>query len=368
MTSGVQGEQDVLLVHAGEGRERAAGGQTLLVEQLAVGAVAVDNGCRRQLFRQKLTALQTFFDDLDRNAGIEQDPREEKGDLAAADEHGGLDRRTRHADLVEEELLLLRGDNDRDVVARVQNEVALGDIGLVAAADHAQQHIGAQKGIDLAYRHALQTGLSRNADVEQLDAAACERADADRRRKTYQTGNDAGGRKLGIDRHGNTELVADKAEIGHILRITHARDRMAVGSLSGDQTGEKVDLVVCRDRDDEVGVLHARLEQNLIACAAAGNSREVETVGQLLQTPFGQVDERQIMPLCGELLRQCGAYLAAAYNYDAHTAPPIFYTEWRRAPMKRPPPAGRIPRPCYYWIIAFRRRKSNMQSTVLKTF
>lgn len=82
----MHGEQDVLLVHAGEGHERAAGGQTLLVEQLAVGAVTVDNGCRRQLFRQKFTAFQTVFDDLDRNAGIEQDLREEKGDLAAADE------------------------------------------------------------------------------------------------------------------------------------------------------------------------------------------------------------------------------------------------------------------------------------------
>lgn len=198
VASGVQGEQDVLLVHAGEGRKRAAGGQALLIEQLAVGAVAVNDRCGRQLLGQKFAPLQTVFDDFHRETGVKQDFREEKGDFAAADQHGVLDGHAGDADLVEEELLLLRGDNDRDVVACVQNEVALGDIGRVAAADHAQQHIGAQKGIDLAYRQTLQTGLRRNADVEQLDAAACERADADGGRETHESGNDTRGRKLGL--------------------------------------------------------------------------------------------------------------------------------------------------------------------------
>ena len=62
---------------------------------------------------------------------------------------------------------------------------------------------------------------------------------------------------------------------------------MAAGSLSGGQAGEKVDLVVCRDRDDEVGVLYAGFEKHLIAGAAADNSRQVQTVGQLLQAPLG---------------------------------------------------------------------------------
>ena len=64
MTAGVQRKQDVLLVHAGEGRERAAGGQALLVEQLAVGAVAVNDRCGRQLLGQKFAPLQTVFDDF----------------------------------------------------------------------------------------------------------------------------------------------------------------------------------------------------------------------------------------------------------------------------------------------------------------
>ena len=64
VASGVQGEQDVLLVHAGEGRERAAGGQALLIEQLAVGAVAVNDRCGRQLLGQKFAPLQTVFDDF----------------------------------------------------------------------------------------------------------------------------------------------------------------------------------------------------------------------------------------------------------------------------------------------------------------
>ena len=65
MTAGVQRKQDVLLVHAGERRKRLAGRQTLLVEQVAVGAVAVDDGRVREHFGQCLAALEFVFDNLD---------------------------------------------------------------------------------------------------------------------------------------------------------------------------------------------------------------------------------------------------------------------------------------------------------------
>ena len=73
MTAGVQRKQDVLLVHAGERRKRLAGRQTLLVEQVAVGAVAVDDGRVREHFGQCFAAFKFVFDNLDCNAGIQQD-------------------------------------------------------------------------------------------------------------------------------------------------------------------------------------------------------------------------------------------------------------------------------------------------------
>ena len=124
----------------------------------------------------------------------------------------------------------------------------------------------------------------------------------------------------------------------------------------------------CAHGDDQVGVPRSGHDQNADGGAVAVDAHGVQRVVRPAQVSGLVVHQRDVVLLLRQLLGDGIAYLAAAYNYDAHTAPPIFYTEWRRAPMKRPPPAGRIPRPCYYWIIAFRRRKSNMQSTVLKTF
>ena len=324
MTSRVQGQQDILLIHAGQRAECLAVRQTLLVEQVAVGAVAVDDGRAGQQLAERFAALQPVFDDFDRNTRGKQQLCQKIRNLTAADQHRRTDMVVGHAHLTEKVGLFSRRDDNRDIVALPQDKVALGDKSLSITAHHAHQHVAAQQGIDLADRHAVQPRALRDADIEQLDTPLGEGADIDRGREADQARNDARGRQLRVDDHGQAEFVADKADFGYIFRVAYARDRMAARRLAGDQAGKQVDLVVRGDRDQQVGIPHAGLLEHMVAGAAAGHRGQVEHVGQLGQPPLGQVDQGQLMSLGRELLGQRRADLAAAYNNDTHGAPPIF--------------------------------------------
>ena len=237
MAPRVQREQDVFLIHTGQRDERLAAGQAFLLEQVAVGAVAVDDRRARQQLAQELTPLEPVFNDLDRNAGRQEHFRQEIGDFAAADQHRRADAVVRHADLLEKLRLLARRDDDRDIVAGHEDKIALGDVSLPAAAHHAQQHVGAQPGVDLADRHAVQPRALRDADIQQLNAALGKGAYADGRGEADQAGNHAGGGQLGIDDHREPQLVADEADLGYIFRVAHARDGVAPGRPARDQAG-----------------------------------------------------------------------------------------------------------------------------------
>ena len=211
------------------------------------------------------------------------------------------------------------------VILSPLRRIAVRDIGLPLALHHADQRVGAQLGVDLAYGHALQPGAGGHADVEQLDAPLGEGVHADRGREADQAGHHAGSGQLGVDDHGKAELVADEADLGDIFRVAHARDGVAARCAGRDQAGQKVDLIVCGGGDQQVGLLNARFLEHMVAGAAARYRGNVQHIGQLAEPPLGQVDQRQVVPLRRKLLGQRRADLAAAYNNDAHTAPPFFF-------------------------------------------
>lgn len=78
--------------------------------------------------------------------------------------------------------------------------------------------------------------------------------------------------------------------------------------------------------DEQVGILHAGFTQNVIAGAAALYCSKVVCVGQFIQTAFGQVNQCQVVSGRAELSCQLRADFAAAYNNDAHSAPPIYFS------------------------------------------
>ena len=88
---------------------KLTGCQTLLIEQVAVGAVAVDDGRVREHFGQCFAAFKFVFDNLDCNAGIQQDFRKKVRDFAAADQHCGGNALDRQTDLLENSFCSRRG-------------------------------------------------------------------------------------------------------------------------------------------------------------------------------------------------------------------------------------------------------------------
>ena len=107
---------------------------------------------------------------------------------------------------------------------------------------------------------------------------------------------------------------------------------MTAGCLAGDQTGKQIDLVMGGNGDEQVGILHTGIAQNVIAGAAASYRSKVIHIGKLVQPAFGQIDQSQVVSCCAELAGQFRAYLAAAYNNDTHGVPPIYFSHVLQSP------------------------------------
>ena len=68
----------------------------------------------------------------------------------------------------------------------------------------------------------------------------------------------------------------------------------------GQQAGDHVRFVAVRDRDDHVGLGHARPFQDLGTAAAAQNGLHIERLRDLTQALFVPVDDDRVDPFAGE--------------------------------------------------------------------
>ena len=108
---GVQGQQDIFLVDAGQRNKGFGVLDAFLLEQCLVGAVAVDDDGFGQQNTQFLTAGFVDFDDFNRNAHLQQLARQIVGCFAAADNHSAFDMIGFKADGFQKVFACLAGSN-----------------------------------------------------------------------------------------------------------------------------------------------------------------------------------------------------------------------------------------------------------------
>ena len=93
---------------------------------------------------------------------------------------------------------------------------------------------------------------------------------------------------------------------------------MARTGLFCHQTAQQVQLVRCRDSDQQIGGVNAGLQLGCIRCAVTLNAENIQILGGLLERGGAAVNDGDVMTLARELLGKGTANFAIADDHNFH--------------------------------------------------
>ena len=313
-----QGQQHVFFVDVGQSHEGFGGFQTFREQEVAVGAVLVQDLCLRQGLGQNIAAGRVPLDDADADVIFQQLLTQVIGDGTAAHDEGVAHRPHRHIDTLEELVgLLLRGE-EGDLVAVLQHKVTVGDDDPAVTLHRADQNVALEAGGDLVDGHAVQPLPLGQRKLDEPHASAREGIDFACAREPQQVGDFLGRCHFGVDDGRDADLLLDKVQLMAVRRVAHAGDGVAVARLFGEHAAQQVQLVRAGDCDEHVRFLHARLGQGGDGRAVAENAHHIVGLPDMLHTGLVRVDNCHVVTLFTELPRQRCADFAAAHQNDLH--------------------------------------------------
>ena len=319
VVAGKEGQQDVLLVHVGQGHKGFGRSQPLAEQEAAVGAVLAEDLRRRQLFGQIVAAGEVPLDDPHLDLVFQQVLAEIEGDGAAAHDHGVFDRGGGDAQPGKKLLGLVRGGQEGDQVPAAQHKAAVGDGDRLAALDRADQDIAAHPGGDVADGHPVQAVGLGQRKLDQLHPPAGKGVDLGRAGEAQQPRNLGRGGHLGVDDGRDAGLLADEIQLVAVGRVAHPGDGVAAARLFGKHAAQQVQLVRAGNGDEHVGVLDAGFGQGGDGSAVAHHAQHIVALDDLLDPGLVGVDDGDAVAFLAELAGQGCAHLAAAHKYDLHS-------------------------------------------------
>ncbi len=207
--SGMECQQDILLVDAGQGNEGLHVFDPFLPKQLFVGAVAVDDYGPGQQDTQFFTAFGIAVDDLDRDAHMEQLGGKIIGRFTAADDHGIFDRMGLKTDFFEEGFGIPSGGDEGDAVAPQDTEITGRNVDLAVSFHGADQHvvgdIPAHGLAQIGHHHAVQQIFFRYFKLDHFRLAVGEGVHFQCGGEVEDARHLAGRFQLRVDDHGKAQ-------------------------------------------------------------------------------------------------------------------------------------------------------------------
>ena len=165
---------------------------------------------------------------------------------------------------------------------------------------------------------AIQIGSCGNRKLQKFNMAAGKCLDFDRRGELEQTGCLHGSRKLRVDCQGQTELLADKAHLAVIDRITNTRDGAAVTCLLCDQAAQQVQFVRIGCRDHQISIFDSQILLYRITAAVADDSENIAAAGDLIDYLLVFIHDADIVSLFTQLSCESRSHFSAADHNDFH--------------------------------------------------
>ena len=287
---------------------------------LLICAVSADDNCLREPLGELFAAGTVLLDDLDMHPQLQKLTHQIIADLAAADDQRTADVTLGIAHFLVELAKLGVGGCDIDLVACHQPERAVRDGQLLTAQNCADQHVQSELRRDRRKPYPVQNAALRHTDLCKLHASLGKGLDVDGIRIAQHPRDLIGCLELGVDHHGDTQLLTHKDELLGVAGIAHTRHRMSGAELACHQTAHDVGLVGIGHRDDDVRCLDTRFLQVTNDECAAAHALNVVVIDQTFDNIRVVVHDSDVVPLIGQGLGQDAAGFAAANDQNIHVS------------------------------------------------
>ena len=253
--------------------------------------------------------------------------------MAAAQQHGAAHLLGVIAHVFEE---LGDGDQVRGHMHPVpgpDDGVAVGNKGIVIPLDDAIQNPGNARGQRPDGR--VHDGVALHGlEFHHLHPPMGKGLNVGGKGKAQEPGNFHGRGPLRIDHQVDAHAVLQERDALGVFRVADARDGVFGAQLLGRQTAYHVGLVVGGDRDQDIRLVRARLQQGAHVGPVALDAHDVQGFGGLVQGLLVAVHQRYVVIFFGKVFCQRIANLAVADNDDVHLrdSPVLSFTLLRAVP------------------------------------
>ena len=197
----------IFLIGVRQSEECAYSRDALLGHDLLVGGIAVHYGNVGERLAYLVTLVVVLLNDLNVHLALFEYRAQVVRDLARADDHSALDACGFGSYLLKEVLRSLGGGYDGHYVARTKDKIALGNERLVTSLNSGKENVALILYHDLLDRHTYDGAVLGETVSEQLDLALTEGFNAYCGGAAQDSGYLLCGYVLGVDDHGESELV-----------------------------------------------------------------------------------------------------------------------------------------------------------------
>ncbi len=322
--AGIQGQQNIFLIDAGEGHHRLGPLDALLPQQLLVGAVAVDDDRFWQQNGQLLAPLPLDLDDLHINAHAQKLLCQIIRGLSPADKHGVAHPVGLEADVLQKLFAHRAGGGKGQDIPRPDDIIAPGNGDLPVPLGGTDQDIGRDALAQRDQVHAVQHIALRHLELDQIGLSVGEGVDLQRGGQVEDAGDLCRRLHLRIDDHGQAQLFPQIAGLLAVIGGAHPGDGGAVAHLLGHGAAQQIQLVRFGDGDEQIGLFQPGLLQNAVAGAVAHDAHDVIGAGHIPHQLGVAIHYDDIVALLGQLLHQRAAHLSAAHDDDLQAAAFLF--------------------------------------------
>ena len=147
----------------------------------------------------------------------------------------------------------------------------------------------------------------------------CKRHNLQRGRHRENSRRLLRGLHLGVDDKCKPQLLLQVLDFLAVVGHTHTRDCSAAADALGNGTAQKVQFISLRHGDQQVRLLNPGLHQYAVARSVADDAHDIIVVGDGLDLPGDNVDDRDIMSLVRQLFYKSRTYISGADDDNLHS-------------------------------------------------